>query len=228
MVYVNDGTLMLGSSIISTIITHPFDNLKVKKQTNIKINYECTYSNMKLLYTGMLYHIQSKPLFWGLTYTLKGNISNNKYYDLLLSANISSLLTNPLFVLKTKKETNNYSPISIRNMFNGYPITILRNTKLCAELMLIEELTEYHNINYGLSAFIVKLFSNSITYPLDTIATINRTTNVSILNIIFVKKMKLYSGIMFYNLFSVVNYALLFTIFDFFKKLNFTTTVKHL
>lgn len=257
----------LYASIAATIITHPLDTLKVRKQQNIKYSFiselaKFSESNkylinnsspinkkkyfriiqakfvMNKMYTGLIYHLQTKPIFWGLLWTLKGKCSDLKYLDIYIASNISSLITNPFFVLKTLKEVNSTAKLTSKNLFSGYGLTAIRNVRLSAELLLIDKCKDEYSVNTGITAFIVKLISNCVTYPLDTFASLKRINdsneifgrkatstdnynskiieNKKYKNILFSNIQRMYSGFVFYNIYSISNYVLMFFFADIF------------
>lgn len=206
----SDGITMLKSSMISTFLTHPLDNMKTRRQVS---KYKISLKHN--IYSGVFYNLMTKPVFWGLTLGFKREITGNRYIDLLISANAASLATNPLFVLKTLREVDNKSRLSFDNMYKGYSVTVIRNFKMCFELLFIDDLVNNYSFSYGTSAFLVKTATNLLSYPLDTIATLRRTENISIVDIL--KTRNMYSGFGFYSVYSVINYMLMFTIYGILK-----------
>jgi solute carrier family 25 folate transporter 32 len=252
----NDFIISSMSAIITYTITYPIDIIKTNYQVlnynNNKINSITRGKNIYIkngvfgFYKGMSSTLLSYPLFWGIFFNvnnyLKKQITKENNQMILnnfipvISSSIASLITNPLFIVKTRFQTNIISNLELNyiktiiNIYNnegykgfykGFPSTIMNNTKLWIQFPLYEYIKD-NTKNTFYSAIGSKFISSMIFYPLDLIR-INQRYSQNKISIIGATKniYKLYgisgfyNGLLLYNLLSSNNFILLLIIKDF-------------
>jgi hypothetical protein len=214
-----DGIVGGISNTCAALICHPIDVIKVNYQTDIKtkrsiptiIKTIWTQQGVKGFYRGIVPQLSTYPFFWAFYHTTNNTFNlklfNNQFYDKisnsLLSASISSSITNPLFVIKNNMQTvvnQNvittikilYGQNGINSFYRGLPATLMNNTKLAIQFPLSDYLHNNKKYNIGTSAFISKILTTSLFYPFDLIRVNQR--NISGLTIINAIKMIYYNG----------------------------------
>ena len=242
------------ASSIATLIIQPLDVIRTQYQIsylNQKTNVFSLSRNIwknqgiKGFYKGTTCHLLTYPLFWGIFFQTKkyqfqptshsvfDNICNS-----LIAGTLASTIVNPLFVLKTRKQSEifrgsqnvNYSNLianiarneGIFGFYKGVNVTIFSNFKLGLQFPVYDFLMEKTNQSIFISSCFSKLLANSIFYPADIIRTQQResTQKLSIRNIaslIYRKQgiIGFYKGMMLNNCTSGPNFLLLMLIKDY-------------
>lgn len=232
------------SNTMATLICHPIDVIKVNYQTdtlkNIKrtipsiIKSTWTQQGLKGFYRGIVPQLTTYPVFWTFYHSTNGifniKLFNNPFYDKinnsLLSATISSSITNPLFVIKNNMQTlvnpnmittikMLYKQNGIMTFYRGLPATWINNTKLAIQFPLSDYLQNDKKYNVGISAFCSKVLTTSIFYPLDLIRVNQRNisglTIKEAIKIIYYNKglLGFYRGVLIYNCVSTPGFVLM-------------------
>lgn len=129
--YKNEFVLSSASSFIASIVTYPVDAIKTNHQIalyNQKSSVPSVIKNMyaqggaKSFYKGISGTIITAPVFWGIFFQTKDNIKINTAYPIINNATSSfiasssaSLITNPLYVLKTRFQSSVFQNQSLRS-----------------------------------------------------------------------------------------------------------------
>lgn len=214
-----------GSAALAYTFVYPIDVIKIQYQKSIydsqlistykpkKAKIHNIIKNIyqkqgfKGFYKGYNSNLFTYPIFWGICFDLKPFFKQNGYNEMssvYIAACIASLITNPLFVLKSRFQTaildtklsptyygvttNIYKNEGIKSFFKGYPITSVDNLKLCGLLSMTEYLKDKYindcesqlNKNLkmaGISGF-SKLSVSMVTYPSDYIRNLQRVSKV--------------------------------------------------
>jgi len=196
-------TISLGSSIIASTLTYPVDIIKTKYQTT---NNQSIPSIIKNIYSkggyrgflrGLSPHLTTYPIFWGVFFNVKkrGSISlfnkdhvyKNKMVNSLYASGVASLVANPLFVIKTRVQTetakrcytdivgNMFRKEGIRSFYKGMSATLSNNTKLCGQMPLYDFLRVKTDSSV-IASLSAKLTCSSIFYPFDLVRTTQRVS----------------------------------------------------
>ena len=198
-------------------------------------------------YRGVGSSLMTYPIFWGLyfqTKKIKWEPTNYKYGDKFIIASgsgiVASIITNPLFVIKTRFQTDNLkthsnSPIKksytnliksiyhhegIGGYYKGLLPTLLNNTKLGVQFPLYDYLKEQTD-SVLISSGLAKTLASTIFYPLDLIR-VNQRDLVEKLSIrdavkqIYKKSgpIGFYRGVMLYNFVNGSGFVLMMLIKD--------------
>jgi solute carrier family 25 (mitochondrial folate transporter), member 32 len=234
------------SSIISYSLTYPIDA--------IKTNYQVANLNQKPIlkdvikqiyithgirgfYRGISSNLLTYPLFWGIFF------QTNSHSNVFIASGIASLVTNPLFVLKTRFQSlghsdnlvnqkvsyfnltkNIYKNEGPRGFFKGFGSTLANNTKLWIQMPLYDKLYEKTN-NIVMASMIAKIASATLYYPTDLIRTNQRNLKDN-RNVFELSKSiyrtngikGFYNGVMLYNLVSIPSFVTLMVCRDYIKK----------
>ena len=111
---------------VQTLTGHPFDTLKVLKQTKSGINYRSL--SLPGLYRGMLYPMCGSGIFNSIqfgSYQYFNKSMNNSVFAGLTSGFISGLILNPIEVLKINRQLSNNGHV---NLFRGMHLTCARES----------------------------------------------------------------------------------------------------
>lgn len=247
------------SSIISSTVVYPIDLLKTQIQVNQVKNINKNvfrlskniYRNQGVrgFFNGLTPFVGSYPFFWGTYFYMNqykldvsSNVYCNKMFNAFTSATVASVLTNPLFVLKTRLQTDSLSNQTdtltnrqhIKNIiqnegvlgfYKGLSTTVGSHTKLAVQFPMYDLLKEK-----GYSTFYASLIAKTVTstvfYPLDLIRTNQRDSKEKLK---FVDAYKtvirnkgvagLYKGVILYNMVTAPNFILMMVLIDKFNKL---------
>lgn len=234
-----DGLIGWLSSSFALAVTQPIDVVKtryqVSNETVSSIIKDICKTDPSKFYRGFGTNILTYPIFWGVyfyTNSHKFEPTDNKYVNKFLMANISSAtasaIANPLFVLKTKKQTEQISYSGLINRIikkegvmgfsKGYIATVLNNTKLAIQFPMYDFFKEQQMSTLSAS-LISKAISTSVYYPLDLIR-VNQRNSETKLSISQAFKqaynfkghptpINLYRGVLLYNMISTPNFVLM-------------------
>src|SRR5437868_4387862 len=101
----NEFAISTTSSIISYSLTYPIDvvktnyqntNMKQKTTLNDVVKQIYTKYGVRGYYRGVSSTLMTYPLFWGIFFQTRS------YSNVFVASSIASVVTNPLFVLKTR------------------------------------------------------------------------------------------------------------------------------
>lgn len=210
------------SSTLASSSTYPLDLLKTQFQrTRITQPNQTVLSLAKNnlsksgplgFYKGLPPHLLTYPQFWAIYFQLEKlkpsqYLTSNrgestfqsfflKFTDVMICSSGASLATNPLFVIKIRRQTEilkqankphqprypypnpSYPQLisniiryeGVRGLFKGYLATVLNNIKLGIQMPLYAYLKNQTD-SPTLSSFTSKLVASSALYPLDIIRT---------------------------------------------------------
>ena len=224
----SDFLYTLTASIVSSTVVYPIDVVKTRYQIHNRIYF----SN---LYKGLSYQLLTYPTFWSIYFPLRDmhliktgyQIPDNVLNSLSPSV-FACLVSNPFFVLKTRKQTghvNNTFQTIVGNegyssLLRGYAVTLVSNIKLGVQLPL------YDYINNNLSnpvysSLISKVVTSSIFYPFEYARVLQRTGDIGlkfydILTRTPVKE--LYRGAGLYMCMTTPNFVIMMCVYEWLKK----------
>jgi len=248
------------SSLIAYTLTYPIDVIKTNYQVlsyqnkNIKtidvIKNVYKTNGLYGYYKGSSSTLLTYPLFWGIFFDAQDSsgkwiskYTNNsvllKMAPPMIASTIASFATNPLFVIKTRFQTDSisgnkssYSNIiknvyrveGIRGFYKGFLSTVLNNTKLWLQFPLYDYMKQKTD-SIVVSSIGSKFVSSMIFYPTDLIR-INQRFSTDKISIITASKnifkshgfRGFYNGLMLYNMLSLPNFVLLMVIRDYIKQ----------
>lgn len=227
------------SSALAYTCVYPIDVLKVQYQCQSNSSIISTFKNVihkqgiRGFYKGYTSNLLTYPIFWGV-YFQSGELPFNKIANILIGSSLGSLMSNPLFVLKTRFQTeiltnkslayNKLIPQIYRNegilaFFKGYPITVINNSKLFIQMPLADYLDNHVGMGVASSAAIAKITTSLFTYPCDLIRNIQRNTETKLsigkLAIQVYKTSGIlgyYRGLTLYTAITLPNFVLMMTI----------------
>jgi len=254
-----EGLFGLISNTMSTSFVHPIDVVKSNYQMarntsnpqSVKQIMRSTWNTNGLrgFYRGLGPNLGTYPIFWGVYFQTgkhKVNLFQNKYLDKFTTSfaagNIASAVANPLFVVKTRLQTNNNNKGYIQTMkdinrsggtrafFRGLPSTMLNNFKLGIQFPMYDYFLEKTN-NIAISSASAKLISSTALYPLDLVRVIQRGSEKKlpikkIARNIYAKEgiRGLYRGALLYNCVSTPNFVIMMMMLEFLRS-NFSDKV---
>lgn len=184
------------SSIIQTLISHPFDTLKTWKQNATLVTPNLTIRN---LYKGLKYPIVQNS-FVKCT-SLSTNFyfkkkTGNIYISSFLSGIITTIISCPLDTFKIAEQQHIKKSVTfsaIKGAYKNLPISLSRKVPGNVIFFSVYEKMKKNNLPYFVCGSIAGCMSWSFTYPIDTIKTrMQSGTYSSITDAI--KERKLYRG----------------------------------
>lgn len=245
------------SAAIAMYVTHPFDTIKTQYQANnqgcnIKSIVRNIYQQQGIngFFKGCASTLPTYPVFWGIFFSIRNqNIKYSDNYIInsiatnFLASTIASTICNPLFVLKTRKQTlvtknqingsyfreisTIYQLDGIRGFGKGLPVTLLSNLRFIIQFPLYDIIMVKTFQNIFFSSIISKLTANTLFYPTNIIGTIQRDHNgklsiKSAINSLYqIHGFKgLYRGLWLYNIASVSNFTIMMIVKDKLDKLH--------
>lgn len=239
----NDFLIGMSSSIISYGITYPIDAIKTNFQLSSYKNNSATVNNtirqiyksdgIRGFYKGISSTFITYPIFWG---TFFGTLS---YSNVFVASTFASLITNPLFVLKTRFQSDlvnkpNYLNLikqiyekeNIYGFFKGFGSTVINNTKLCIQFPLYDYL-KIHTNSILFASMLSKIAASTIYYPTDLIRTNQRNSQVKISFLEATKNIYkingfigFYKGVLIYNAVSIPNFIIMMFIKEYIQKIE--------
>jgi len=201
------------AGVISTLITHPLEFLKVRKQNSLG------YS------TNILRGVVINPITYGLHYSIYFTIYNSLKKDLYTSPfeaafaaqMASSIVLSPLWIIRTRRMVHNDSYKKILNDLRSLQFVsrgVVPNTVLSLQTGASYGILEYLDKNNGIvvNSFLSKTISGILFYPLDTIRTVLRTDGTTpekeIIQRFINKPIHLYNGLGYYLVRSVPSFMI--------------------
>ena len=241
---------------IATVVCHPLDVVKTNIQTSISarpvdvIKRVCTE---KLFFRGILPNLSTFPIFWGVFFETKRVLTaitttttthdrdQKTFLIPYVSANVASLVCNPLFVMKVQMQTSSKKMVIkdfrssirfVRFWLSGYPVTMVNNMKLGVQFSLYDYLRTSNDSTT--SSFVSKVVTTSVTYPLDLVRAIQRKTlngtpfTTSLRHIYRESGIRgLYRGVVAYNCVSVPHFMIMMYSVEWMTTLLDPTTDTH-
>jgi solute carrier family 25 folate transporter 32 len=243
----NEFTISTISSIFASTLTHPIDVIKTNYQVLNYQKYKPNTINIikniyktnsyKGFYKGFSSTLITYPLFWGIFFQTKD------YTNVMVSSSFASLITNPLFVIKTRFQTNPdikykslirniYYSEGIYGFYKGFMLTVINNTRLWIQFPLYDEIKlRFDNTNtisapmsITMSSLLSKIISSTIYYPTDLIRTNQRNMQNNMNMMEVAKNMYkingirgFYNGSLLYNMISVPNFIILMIMREYLK-----------
>jgi hypothetical protein len=239
------------AAAIAMYATHPPDTIKVQYQADkcgrsVKEIILNIYQKQGLrgFFKGCVSTLSTYPIFWGIFFSIKNQnpifcnwIPLNYILVNLIGASIASTLCNPLFVLKTRKQTLASKQIVARSylreiqsiykidgfsgFFKGLGITLGSNVRLVFQFPIYDFIMLHTGKNILAASIISKTIANSVFYPTNIIGTIQRDmeNNHSVRSV--AKQLYqahglkgFYKGLLLYNLASCPNFTIMMLIKD--------------
>jgi len=187
----NDFIYGLIGGLTGTIISHPFDTIKTRIQSEIAINIKSAIK-MKKLYSGItppLFGIMlEKSIVFGFYEKMK-ILGYNDFISGLVGGFISTVIVTPIDRLKINYQ--NKTSIKITSLYKGFIPTIFRETP---GFGIYFSTYNYLNKNYNSNNYLWNNFifgsisgltSWIFIYPSDLIKTkFQSSTNISLINVI--------------------------------------------
>ncbi len=238
----NEFAISTTSSIISYSLTYPIDAIKTNYQiASLKqkpilsdvVKQIYAIHGIKGYYRGVSSNLMTYPLFWGIFF------QTQSHSNVMIASAVASLVTNPLFVLKTRFQSvshqnqkvsylnltkNIYQNEGHKGFFKGFGSSLANNTKLWMQFFLYNEIKQRTD-NVVVSSMAAKVASSTIYYPTDLIRTNQRNSKNSQSMIEVGKSIYkansfrgFYSGVVIYNFISVPSFVVLMFCRDYFKK----------
>jgi solute carrier family 25 (mitochondrial folate transporter), member 32 len=237
------------SSTVASAVTYPTDVIKSQYQVG-KINHGKDFRAHELtlniyrqqgvrgFYRGIGSHLATYPAFWSIFWELNKHpvrLFENKMMNTGISAfthaTLATLVANPLFFLKLRKQTeilkNNhnvgygrlisdtYKNEGMRAFYKGYPATAIGNIKLGIQFPLYDYIKDSSD-SVLLSSVGSKVISSAVFYPVDLIRGVQRdSTNKLSMTTVLKKIWKtdrmigFYKGIGLYNLCTAPNFIIM-------------------
>ena len=237
------------SGSVSCIVCSPFDVLRTRYQISGKsLPVIDTYSalfrkeGISLIRTGIKSNMCCIPVWWGLyhqTYTLLKTKNVWIGWDAFIAGNVSSLITNPLFVLRTRMLSGLYGEHVSQNVVNmiktdrlrlftkGYLSTVAHNCQLsvimplfdCGKENLSNKESKYYTYQIMLISAVSKFIGGSIFYPTEVIRSRIRQSSgkMSFKDVIFNKSFKPFSGYKVHTIRSIPATVSALTVYELLK-----------
>lgn len=234
------------SSIFACCLTYPIDVIKTRYQTTLhnKNIWQVirTIHPPIAYYKGLSYNLLTYPIFWGTYFEMDKHAkqyipTTGQYYVdktiyALTSSVIASVVANPLFVLKTRYQTNNpnkqiqqiYQNEGIRGFFKGLNATLINNTKLAMQFPLYDYIKRKDN-NIIHASIISKFITSTIFYPFDLVRSkqrdnINKLSVTNILKTVIKTEgfRGLFKGVTLYTMTTLPNFVIMMYCIEYFKK----------
>lgn len=233
------------SSILACMLTYPIDVIKTRYQilNNQNIRQVIrTITPVTAYYKGLSYNLLTYPIFWGTYFEMDKHFkqyiptTGQHYVDktvyALSSSIVASVISNPLFVLKTRYQTNNtnkyiaqiYRAEGCKAFFKGLGATLINNTKLAMQFPLYDYIKLKHD-NVLYASVISKFITSTMFYPFDLARSKQRDspTKLTLTNIfkeILVKDgpKGLFKGVTLYTMTTLPNFVIMMCCIEYFKK----------
>ena len=192
--------------IVKIIIGYPFDTIKTNVQTNTNISYYKEIStlvknrNIFSLYRGCFMPLNTAFVKRGLQLAIFEDLNKNysSFYAGLCSGTITSIISNPMNIVKVKMQTNNkqkykntfdcikqiYNNDGLKGFNKGFTINIVRDSLFSSFFLgsygyFRSYLKNYgydNSISYSICGTISSITTWSILIPFDTVRTVIQTS----------------------------------------------------
>jgi len=156
---------------VQTIVGHPFDTLKVLKQTS---KNKLTYDKLNLLrlYKGVTYPLIGSGIYNSLQFGVHEKMYNSGYSHFnsgVVGGIVSSIVINPIDIYKINRQIIRKDKI---NPFRGFEATVLRESisnglYFGSYYYVLDKLGGPSNFNSFISGGVSGIASWLFTYPLD-------------------------------------------------------------
>jgi hypothetical protein len=243
----------LFSSMAASFIVYPIDVVKsqyqVTSRQTIRPKPAQLISNIYKtqgiygFYKGVSSNLMTYPIFWTVYFSVRDvklQPTSNKYLNSaassMIGATLGSIIANPLFVLKVRKQTEllrninvSYTELSKKIIKNegilgftkGVNATIFSNTKLILQFPMYDFFKDQTS-NVIVSSLLSKVITSTIYYPMDLIRTIQRDAPEKISSYTLIKDLlkqgKLYRGCGLYVMLTTPNFVLMMYFKELFDK----------
>ena len=134
-----DGAIGLGASVVATTAVHPIDVIKSRFQlsrTKVPLSVKSVVGNVWTKYgirgfnRGLSPNLCTYPVFWCVYFQtnkypiveISDKVYVNRFVNSFIAANVASTFANPLFVIKTRLQTNGQGLLSNLKSINGYGV----------------------------------------------------------------------------------------------------------
>jgi solute carrier family 25 folate transporter 32 len=244
------------AATVAMYFTHPIDTLKIQYQADkqsrrvpelIKTIYQT--QGFRGFYQGCGSTLPTYPVFWGIFFSVRNqnwilcqNTLLNSILNNFMAASVASTVCNPLFVLKTRKQTSVmknaklrcsyfdeirtiYQTEGLRGFGRGLGITLWSNLRLVVQFPLYDWIMLRSVQNILLASVISKSVANSVFYPTNIIGTIQRDRPIKISvgtiyqQIYHVSGWRgFYKGLLIYNMASCPNFAIMMLVKEWLDK----------
>lgn len=219
------------SASIASSAVHPVDTIKTQYQETYKPGFtliKTLYHQHGLggFYKGLGIQLTTGPIFWGCFFQAK-NIDHglDPFSTILVASTVGSILTNPMFTLKARMQTQNISYGKlIKSMYynegclsfmKGIIPTLMNNFKLVIQFPLFDYFKNKTD-SVVVASFASKIIASSIFYPLDLIRIKQRLNKSKSITLDIVKNIYnkngirgFYKGVLYYNMVSVPNFVIM-------------------
>jgi hypothetical protein len=209
---------------VGSALPNPIDILRTHKQITPKETFAEIAKNiidrqgLKGFYRGFLVNGIAHGIFFTIFASAKNNDVNT-----MLSANIASLIANPLYVLKTRYHTSALNKMrrpKFGELYKGIGITLIKNGSLAVQYEILDNTKLESPLSIAIATGITKTTISSITFPLDTVRVRVRNRE-TIKNIYHTTPLKSYwRGLSMYLLRAVPTSVLTFTPYFWFRETN--------
>ena len=240
-----DGLIGIIANLCSITLVQPIDIIKTRYQvsltsTSIREIYRNIYISRgwKGFYQGLSPNLMTYPIFWGVYFQTKKELSDlyiqthelpASFAISLMASMTASCISNPLYVLKTRMQTYKmpryslvvreiYKDHGYKGMSKGLPATMLNDSKMAIQFPLYDLMQKKFDCA-PISLILSKLISSSIFYPFDLIrvnqrnSSINLTIKNSLMQIYKTSGIRgFYRGLFLYTCVSTPNFVIMMLI----------------
>lgn len=182
----------LVAGITSTFLTHPLDTLKSRQQVGLRGNIISLFRQPLTsgMWNGVGVSCMAMGTFYGVFFPCYERLKKENYpvfVNSYLAGAAGTWFGTPLYTLKVRQQVTSNLPLvecvkiifrekGLRGFWRGYFTSLGRNVELCIQFPLFEHLKKSGLDNFT-AGFIAKLISSCITFPFDTLRTIQRSGN---------------------------------------------------
>ena len=251
------------ANCISTFAVHPIDVIKIRFQAGSVTNELSIPSIIKEIkresgplgfYRGVTMNLCSYPAFWSAFMVTKEYMQDNigqseigqqyitnvyaqKFIVAYSAGAVASTVSNPIFMIKTKLQTENRSLKNTVKLINrsgygsymkGLRSTLMNNSKLAFQFPMYDHIKEKTNhmgdLSTAIAGLVSKLTCTTLFYPFDLARTIQRNNNLlTSTSSVFSKLYKLhgvrglYKGVMVNNTQSIPNFIIMMYVYEHLK-----------
>lgn len=234
------------AGLVAACIYSPLDVIKsqrqIKSSHNISImqstNFIFKSGGYRGFYAGLNLGMISSAGFYGVFFPVLGWLKKNNdgrysFINPYIAGCVGSLAVNPLYVMKYRRQikTIHQQNITFRRivrnegfctLYKGMAMTMFRNVDLIIQIPIYDYMKD-KEFDVSFSAATSRFVATTVTYPFDTVRSVLRG-NGSV-NQIWVDGLKgMFRGYSLNVSISVLKSVVVFTIFEFLKKIEFEKT----
>jgi len=252
------------SSVLASTLTYPISVVKTQYQigaynntmpnrfklTNIIsiVNNVRTQQGLSGFYRGYGAFVTTYPLFWGFYFQTRDSSKltyfENPHINNAISSYVSGIiggtLTNPLLVLKTRRQaailkgyqapyrkmvTDIYRNEGIPGFYKGLASTFVFNVKFGLQFPLYDAIKERYD-NVAVASFGAKFVTSTLFYPFDLVRVNQRNSEVKLSTLQSMKHIYrqsgvrgFYNGVSLYVLLTAPNFIIMMVVYDRLKSL---------